>query len=80
MTRTQVYLRMEQHVGLKREARRRGMSMTGLLRDLVERFLSGASRQRPNLGLVTALGRGKAPRASERHDEVFGRMARLEQP
>jgi len=71
MQRTQIYLRRDQHSHLRREAQRKGRSMTYLLRELVDEYLVRSKSCAPNLRSVTALGRSRVQDASLRHDEIF---------
>jgi hypothetical protein len=70
--RTQVYLRRDQHAGLKEEGRRLGVSATEILRRAVDAFLgrsSSAEGGRPRgFAAVTSLGRGRVRDGSLRHD------------
>ena len=75
MVRTQVYFNEEQHRALRQAARREGISMTALLRRLVERELL---RKPPKRGyskeaIMAFIGLGSAEPAdtSERHDEAL---------
>ncbi len=75
MVRTQVYFSDEQHGALRRAARREGVSMTALLRRMVERELLGRDT-RPDYSkdaIMAIVGLGSAEPAdiSERHDEVL---------
>jgi hypothetical protein len=77
MQRTQVYLRRDQHLRLKRAARSKNRSMTNLLREAVDEYLARpGSVSAPDLRSITALGRGRSKDASLRHDEVFAKSAR----
>ncbi len=75
MVRTQVYFSDEQHRALRRTAGREGISMTALLRRLVERELLGRNA-RPDYdkdAVMAIVGLGSAEPAdlSERHDEAL---------
>ncbi|MEK6544178.1 MAG: hypothetical protein AABZ44_07070 [Elusimicrobiota bacterium] len=76
MHRTQVYFRQDQHLLLKREAARRGQSMTDYLRELIDQHLVKIKRPSgPNLACLTTLGASKIKNSSSRHNEVFAKMA-----
>lgn len=75
MVRTQVYLSEEQHRALRQAARREGISMTALLRRLVERELLGkATKSKYSKEAIRAfigLGSAEPGDTSERHDEAL---------
>jgi hypothetical protein len=75
MVRTQVYLTRAQHGALRRQARARKLSMTELLRRLVDEHLSGrrgvtvyGKEAILALGNLGASGRSDT---SERHDDAL---------
>jgi hypothetical protein len=75
MVRTQVYLSQEQHRALREAARREGISMTALLRRLVESELL-RKPPIPNYSkeaIMAFIGLGSAEPADtfERHDEAL---------
>jgi len=75
MVRTQVYFSEEQHRALRRAARREGISMTALLRRMVERELVGRTA-RPDYSkdaimAFVGLGSTEPDDISERHDEAL---------
>jgi hypothetical protein len=75
MVRTQVYFSEEQHQALRRAAAREGVSLTALLRRIVERELvSQATRPRSRKDAMTAfvgLGSAGPDDTSERHDDAL---------
>lgn len=74
MIRTQVYFTAVQHRALRRAARREGVSMTELLRRLVDRHVQGRPGPSPDKELLMAfVGLGDSGRAdgSERHDDAL---------
>jgi hypothetical protein len=75
MVRTQVYLSEEQHRALRQAARREGISMTALLRRMVERDLLGKLRSQDYAkdAVMAFIGLGSAEPGdtSERHDEAL---------
>jgi hypothetical protein len=80
MIRTQVYFSQDQHQALRQAAQREGVSMTALLRRLVERELVGrSSRQDYAKDAVMALadlGRSGRSDISEHHDEALAEAFR----
>jgi hypothetical protein len=82
MVRTQVYLTDEQHRALRQAARREGVSMTALLRRLVERELLGKRKGRDAakdaILALADLGRSGRSDISERHDEALAEAFRGE--
>lgn len=75
MVRTQVYFSEEQHRALRRAAKREGISMTALLRRMIERELLGRAAK-PDYSkdaIMAFVGLGSAEPAdiSERHDEAL---------
>lgn len=80
MTRTQVYLTPKQHRALKREAAREGVSMTEMLRRIVDLHLLGPrDRRRPPKELVlsfVALGESGRKDVSENHDRELDEALR----
>ncbi len=75
MTRTQVYLTPKQHRALKKAAAREGVSMTELLRRMVDKHLLGRwGTRRPPKELVlslVALGESGSRDVSENHDRAL---------
>ena len=75
MVRTQVYLTEEQHLALRHAAAREGLSMTALLRRMIERELLGqrSKRDYPKDAIMAFIGLGSAEPGdtSERHDEAL---------
>lgn len=82
MVRTQVYLSEEQHRALRQAARREGISMTALLRRLVERELLGKfkSQDYAKEAVMTLADLGRSGRSdiSEKHDEALAEAFRGE--
>jgi hypothetical protein len=74
MVRTQVYLSEEQHRALRRTAKREGLSMTALLRRIVERELSQSADSQgaeEAVMMIADLGRSGRSDISEKHDEAL---------
>lgn len=75
MVRTQVYLTEAQHVALRDAARREGVSMTALMRRMVERQLvrepAGPRYTKDSIMAFVGLGRAQPGDTSERHDEAL---------
>ena len=75
MVRMQVYFTEEQHRALQRAAERDRISMTALLRRMVERELLGKAPKRdyPKDAIMAFIGLGSAEPddTSERHDEAL---------
>ncbi len=75
MVRTQIYLTPTQHRALKKEAAREGVSMTEMLRRLIEVHLKGrrgvSTFQKD--AVLSFIGQGSSGRrdTSEHHDEVL---------
>jgi hypothetical protein len=80
MVRTQVYLSEEQHRVLRQTARREGLSMTALLRRIVERELLGNSRSQDQahdaVMMIADLGRSGRSDISESHDKALAEAFR----
>lgn len=80
MVRTQVYLTEEQHLALRHAAERNGVSMTALLRRMVERELLGKARSqdyaKDAVMALAKLGRSGRSDISENHDEVLAEAFR----
>ncbi len=80
MVRTQVYLTPAQHRALKKEAARQGVSMTEVLRRLVDAQLHGRRGVLPigKEAVMSFVGLGKSRRAdtSERHDRALDQAFR----
>jgi hypothetical protein len=75
MVRTQVYFSEEQHRALRHAAEREGLSMTALLRRMVERELLGKLRReeyaKDAIMAIVGLGTAEPDDLSERHDEAL---------
>jgi Zn-dependent peptidase ImmA (M78 family) len=75
MVRTRVYFSEEQHRALRQAARREGISMTALLRRMVERELVGkatkAAYSKDAIMAFIGLGSAEPRDTSERHDEAL---------
>jgi predicted HicB family RNase H-like nuclease len=82
MVRTQVYFSEEQHRALRRAAKREGISMTALLRRMVERELTGKYKSqdfaKEAIMAIAALGRSGRSDISENHDEALAESLRDE--
>lgn len=81
MHRTQISLEKEQYELLKREARRRGLSLSALLRELVgARYQKGSRRARRTpdpLGAITGIGSGTGEAVGRNHNVfLYGRKRR----
>lgn len=80
MVRTQVYLSEEQHRALRQAARREGISMTALLRRLVERELLGKLKRqdyaKDAIMALANLGRSDRSDISQNHDEALAEAFR----
>jgi len=70
LKRTQVYLRPEQHADLKEEARRQGISVTELLRRIVDEYLRH-NRSKDDFMKIVALGRSGKRDISINHDRYL---------
>lgn len=83
VVRTQVYLTKAQHRALRREARDEGISMTEVLRRLIDRHLEGGGGlgafAKEDVLAFVGLGESGRDDGSERHDdaldEAFGGRA-----
>lgn len=78
MHRTQISLEKDQYELLTREARRRGVSLSALLRELVEaRYQRRGTSRRPAgdaLARIKGIGSGSGEAVGRRHDEfLYGR-------
>jgi hypothetical protein len=75
MVRTQVYFSEEQHRALRQAAEREGISMTALLRRIIERELLGRTRKadyrKDAIMAFIGLGDAGPGDTSERHDEAL---------
>lgn len=80
MVRTQVYFTPEQHEALRRAADREGMSMTEVLRRLVDRQLLGRRGplrfEKESVLAFVDLGESGESRVSVDHDEVLDEALR----
>jgi hypothetical protein len=80
MVRTQMYLTPRQHGVLKKEAARAGVSMTEMLRRIIDGHIEG--RQGINAftkeAVMSFIGLGSSGRtdSAERHDEVLKEVLR----
>ncbi len=75
MVRTQIYLAKSQHRALRRAAAREGVSMTELLRRMIDRYLL-SKPGKPEFTkevVMSFIGLGESGRAdiSERHDDAL---------
>lgn len=80
MRRVQIRLDEDTYQALKQEAHRRGLSMSALLRQLVDEHLA-PGRRRLRYGDFTFIGSGESEPSdldpiSERHDEVLAEGSR----
>jgi hypothetical protein len=75
VVRTQVYFSEEQHRALRRAANREGISMTALLRRMVEREILGRATppdySKDAIMAFVGLGSAEPDDISERHDEAL---------
>ena len=75
MVRTQIYLTPGQHRDLQREARKAGVSMTELMRRIVDEHLSGqrgvAVFQKDAVLSFVALGKSGETDVSAQHDDAL---------
>jgi Ribbon-helix-helix protein, copG family len=82
MVRTQVYFSEEQHRALRQAARREGVSMTALLRRMVERELLGKFKSqdyaKDAVMALADIGRSGRSDISENHDEALAEAFRDE--
>jgi len=79
MVRTQVYFSEEQHRALRRAAKREGLSMTALLRRMVDRELGKRQDYAKDAIMALAdLGRSGRSDISENHDEALAEAFRDE--
>jgi hypothetical protein len=80
MVRTQVYFSEEQHRALRQAARREGISMTALLRRMVERDLLGQLKSQDYVKdavmALASLGTSGRSDISENHDEALAEAFR----
>jgi hypothetical protein len=80
MVRTQVYFSEERHRALRQAARREGISMTALLRRMVEREVLGKLESqdyaKDAIMLLANLGRSGRSDVSENHDEALAEAFR----
>lgn len=85
MTRTQVYLTSQQHRALKREAAREGVSMTEMLRRILDHHLLGRRTpgRAPKKDLIlsfVALGESGRTDVSASHDRALDEALRAGPP
>ncbi len=71
LKRTQVYLEVEQHRLLKREAEAKGVSLAELMRQLAHDHLY-KKPQRVDFARIVGLGKSGARDISEAHDRFVG--------
>lgn len=71
LKRTQVYLEVEQHRLLKREAEAKGVSLAELMRELASDHLY-KKPQREDFTRIVGLGKSGARDVSEDHDRHIG--------
>ena len=80
VVRTQIYLDGRDHRSLKREARRAGTSMTGLVRRIVASYLRGGARteapSKEEVMRFVGLGSSGRRNVSERHDRALDEALR----
>jgi hypothetical protein len=80
MVRTRVYLTDEQHCALRQAAKREGISMSALLRRMVERELLVKTTKRAYSqdAIMAFVGLGRSDRSdvSENHDEALAQALR----
>jgi hypothetical protein len=80
MIRTQIYLTEAQHQALHQAAKREGVSMTALLRRMVDRELFGRLKSRDYakdaVMALADLGRSGRTDISENHDEALAEAFR----
>ena len=71
--RTQVYLLPQQHKRLKEAARRQKMTMTALLRQIVDEYLEQMQEMPSERDYLAIVGLGASGQAdiSERHDDYL---------
>jgi predicted DNA-binding protein len=71
MTRVQILLPKEQDRRLEEASARSGESKANVVRRALDRlFMEEATKPDPILELIGQAGRGRQPRASERHDRI----------
>ncbi|HEX5136911.1 MAG TPA: CopG family transcriptional regulator [Planctomycetota bacterium] len=85
MTRTQVYLTPQQHRALKREAEREGVSMTEVLRRILDQHLLGrrTAGRAPKKDLILSfvcLGESGRTDVSANHDRALDEALRAGPP
>ncbi len=75
MVRTQVYLSEEQHLALRHAAEREGLSMTALLRKLVDQNVRGNTRKadypKDAIMAIVGLGASGPDDISEQHERLW---------
>ncbi len=80
MVRTQIYIDGRDHRSLKREARRAGTSMTGLVRRIVASYLrgegDGGGRGKEEVLRFVGLGSSGRRDVSDRHDRALDEALR----
>lgn len=74
LVRTQIYLEPEQHQSLQEEARKKGISMAELIRQVVARHLESNRHPTAKEYLLDIIGlfHDPAPDVSEQHDRYLG--------
>jgi predicted HicB family RNase H-like nuclease len=80
MVRTQIYIAPADHRALQREARKKGISMTELVRRIVREHVSGRrgveSFAKEDVLAFMKLGRSGTADTSERHDAALAKAFR----
>jgi predicted DNA-binding ribbon-helix-helix protein len=80
MVRTQLYLTEEQYVALRQAARREGLSMSALLRRLIDQHIRGTTEKtnysKDAIMAIVGLGVSGQTDISERHDEALAEFFR----
>lgn len=70
--RTQIYLEPEQHLFLKEEAKRQGISIAELLRRILDSYVQ-QTRPKEDFAKIVALGRSGLSDVSEKHDKYLAK-------
>jgi len=73
MRRTQVSLREDEHTFVRREAKRRQISMAAMIRELIRERMEARVRVPADhpFRAIIGLGRGDGASVSEKHDEYL---------
>jgi hypothetical protein len=73
--RTQMYLRPDQRIRLREQSHRMGVSLTEILRQALDEFLShspaGPAERSPGLANITGLGKSPTRDGARRHDHYL---------